>query len=151
MVFEIFGLELREILLFIIPFFIVFLIAFGIFERMKIFNRRINIFLALSFSTLFATTSLFAFFSNFITQLSALFAIAAFLSLFVIGITTQMYKRSKIIEIKPALEELRKRYNKVLEDMEEARRKGQEIKFRELMEEKERLEKEIKAKEAMIQ
>ncbi|MEM5801787.1 MAG: hypothetical protein QXQ18_00120 [Candidatus Aenigmatarchaeota archaeon] len=152
MALEILGLEFRDFLFnFFIPFAIVFLISYGIFERMKIFNRRINLFLALTFTTLFASTALFTFFAGFITQLGAFFAITAFLSLFILGISAQVYKRSKIIEKKPTLDMLRERYSKVLEELEEAVKKEEKIKVENLLKEKKELEEKIKVLETIME
>jgi ABC-type multidrug transport system fused ATPase/permease subunit len=146
MVFEILGLELKEFLFnFFIPFAIVFLISFGIFERMKIFNRRINLFLALGFTTLFVSTTYFVFFTGFLTQLSSFFVIASFLTLFVVGVSSYVYKKGKEIELKPRLSRLLVERDKLFKEREKAIREGNVNKVRDVEKMIEEVNKEIDA------
>lgn len=54
----------------LVPFILVFIILWNVLERIRIFNKKINVILSLGISILLATTPAFTFMAAYITQVS---------------------------------------------------------------------------------
>jgi len=126
MALEFFGVDFTNYLYgFIIPFLLVFVLSYGIFRRFDFFrNSRIDLFLSLAISVLFASTTTFGFFAGYMTQLSTMFIVGIFVAIFVLGISTQVYKKGKIIERKPYIEDLERMKRDLWKEREEAVKKN---------------------------
>lgn len=79
----------------ILPFIVVFAILWGALESLGTFSRRINLVLALSFTTGFAITDYFLWFSRYLINLGSFLVLAAFLALFGFGILRWMFGRGR--------------------------------------------------------
>jgi len=71
-----------------VPFIILFAIFWGVLSTMKVFNKKINVFLALIFPLvfMFGAPETFLWFSNYLISLGSFLAVGAFVAVFVFGI-----------------------------------------------------------------
>ena len=123
-----------------LPFILSFTLIFAILEGMKIFERKINITIALIVTLGFSASPFFQVFAKIIVSYSAIFVILAFFSLFVIGTSKYSLKRLKMIEIKDKLRLIEEELEKRRKEYEEAIKSGDEVKARILKNEIEKLE-----------
>lgn len=77
---------------FFLPFILTFVIFWGLLEVLRIFNRRINLVLALGITIAAAYGGLFTILSNFLLQLGAYAGVIAFALIFVVGVVIWAFR-----------------------------------------------------------
>ncbi|MDI6798997.1 MAG: hypothetical protein QMD12_03350 [Candidatus Aenigmarchaeota archaeon] len=129
----------------ILPFVITFAILWGVLEAIKLFNKKVNIVLALAITLVAAYSGLFTLLSNYFLQFGALFGVATFVIVFVVGVIAwaagrgrEFYYESLRPEEKS--KKIGERIEKLYKEMKKARDRGDEGKMRALAEEIRRLE-----------
>ena len=82
-----------------VPFIILFAIFWGLLTMMKIFNKKINIFLAMIFPLvfMFGAPETFLWFSSYIINLGSFLAVGAFIAVFVFGVIAWAIQRGRYI------------------------------------------------------
>src|SRR4030042_442703 len=82
---------------FLIPIILVFVIIWGILTALRIFNKKVNMVIALAIVLFLSSTNLFPLVSQWMIQLGSMTAIAAFLLVFVGGTVVWVVNRGKDI------------------------------------------------------
>jgi hypothetical protein len=132
-----------------LPFILIFALLFGALEVVHVFNKRINLVLALVF-TLFATqTPVFSWFATILPLYGAVAVLGVFAVLFVFGIIKWGYSRGREIywEVggtESRIKHLSERMEKLWKEYEKARDQGKEEKMRVLWKEIEEIERELR-------
>lgn len=82
-----------------VPFIILFAIFWGILTMMKIFNKKINMFLAIIFPLvfMFGAPETFLWFSTYLINLGSFLAVGAFIAVFVFGVIAWALQRGRDI------------------------------------------------------
>lgn len=129
---------------FFIPFLLVFVILWGVLSAFRMFDKKINIIIALAISILAAESEYFPIFANYVGQLGGFTALIAFAVLFLFGIGMYSYGRGRRLYSEHApprekREDRNKELKKLYEDLREARYKEDEELEDELLEQIERL------------
>jgi hypothetical protein len=127
-----------------LPFILIFTLLFGALEVLYVFNKKINLVLALVF-TLFSTqTPAFAWFATVLPLYGATAAVGVFATLFVVLTGVFFYKRMRDTWFRfgPPEDRLRKINEKIEKLNEQFRRTGNETKRRALDQTLKELEKE---------
>lgn len=78
-----------------LPFILTLVIFFAALQMIGLFSRKINLILSLAITIMVATSPIFAWITNLITQFGAYTALGAFIAVFVIGIGAWTFKRSR--------------------------------------------------------
>lgn len=128
-----------------LPFIITFTIFWGILETLRIFNRKVNLILAVSLSVMAGYGGLFEIVSGYLMQLGAFIGLVAFLVIFVVGMIIFSYGRTRDIYYETGgldrkIENIRKKMMKIQEKIDRAREDEKIHLYRELKKLKEDLE-----------
>ena len=92
------SLQVNQILFsFLLPFFVLFAIFWGLLTAMRIFGSKVNTVLALVFALVIIPTPAFVWFATYLVQLGTTVALAAFILLFIFGVIRWAFGRSKDI------------------------------------------------------
>jgi len=147
MAFEnIFTLSIQDLIYTVIlPFVITFAVLWGVLEAIKLFNRKVNIVLALAITFVAAYGGLFTLLSTYFLQFGALFGVAAFVIVFVVGVIAWAFGRGKefryeFLRPEEKSQKLGERIEKLYKELEKARDRGDEGKMRAIAEEIRKLE-----------
>lgn len=103
-----------------VPFIILFAIFWGVLTMMKIFNKKINIFLAIIFPLvfMFGAPETFLWFSSYLISLGSFLAVGAFVAVFVFGVIAWALQRGRDI-----YRDVADLDSKILKKREDARKK----------------------------
>ena len=82
---------------FFIPFILLFAIFWGLLSIMRIFNNKINIVIALCLTLAAAFTGVFTIFTTYLFQFSSFLAVGVFALIFIFGIISWAFGRSRDI------------------------------------------------------
>ena len=82
---------------FFLPFILTFAIFWGLLEALRVFNRRINLILALGITIAAAYGGLFGWLSSYLLTLGAFTGLAAFVIIFILGVIVWAFGRGEAI------------------------------------------------------
>lgn len=138
-----------------LPFIMVFAIIFGVLQAIRLFNKKINVVLALAITFLAAYGGLFDFFSTYFLYLGPYFGVAVFVAVFVVGALAWGIGRGKefyyqSLSPEKKLEEINKKIEKEYEryrnESDPAKKRAIDRKIVELEREREHIIREIEAR-----
>jgi len=138
----------QYLITYFIPFIILFAIFWGLLTGMKIFNKKINTFLALIFPLVFilGAPETFLWFSNYLISLGSFLAVGAFVALFVFGVIAWALQRGRDIyrDVADLDSKILKKEQERRKMFEKANRETNEVKRAHYIEEMDKLDKEVK-------
>jgi len=124
------GLQVENLFQsFFLPFVLTFVIFWGLLEALRVFNRRINLVLALGITIAAGYGGLFAWLSSYMLTLGAYVGLAAFVIIFIVGAIVWALGRGEEI-ISPGRraakirEEIEKLYDKASRTNNESKRRA---------------------------
>ena len=143
---------------FFIPFLLSFTLMYAALQLFKLFDKRINLVIALSLTILFSVSPLFKLFATYLPYFSAVFILGLFVIVFMYG----SFRKSEVVlkevgkfEYKRMIEDLRKEKEKLEKEYMEklqkaASREEQELIARQYQPRLEDIDKRIKVLEDLI-
>ena len=143
---------------FFLPFLLSFTLAYATLQIFKLFDKRINLVIALSLTLIFSASPFFKIFTTYLPYFSAIFIFLLFVAVFLYG----SFRKSEVVlkevgkfEYKRMLEDLRKEKEKLekeyIEKLQKAAgREEQELIARQYQPRLEDIDKRIKVLEDLI-
>lgn len=131
-----------------LPFILILAILFGALELLHVFNKKINLVLALVFTLLTTQTPVFVWFATILPLYGAVAAVGVFIVLFFVLTLRWGFSRGKDIYqemggTESRIKQLTERMGKLWKEYEKAREQGKEGKARALWEEIKKIKDEL--------